>query len=127
MPEKLSTLSVGGVCQLLQRLDGMHKEKIPIYMQEIRKHNINGFVLKNCELPELKNVLNMNFGDWELFRALVNTLRERDEACELDPPSTDDPVPHVKFTQNLNAFDETIEAPKPLYGKKTEKYGIKGL
>lgn len=34
--------------------------------------NINGRVLSQCNLDDLKKEMEMNFGDWQLFR---NTVR----------------------------------------------------
>lgn len=33
--------------------------------------NINGRVLAQCNIEELKKEMNMNFGDWHLFRSTV--------------------------------------------------------
>lgn len=33
--------------------------------------NINGRVLSQCNLDELKREMEMNFGDWQLFRGTV--------------------------------------------------------
>lgn len=33
--------------------------------------NINGRVLAQCNIDELKKEMNMNFGDWHLFRSTV--------------------------------------------------------
>lgn len=33
--------------------------------------NINGRVLTHCNLDELKKEMEMNFGDWQLFRGMV--------------------------------------------------------
>lgn len=33
--------------------------------------NVNGRVLSQCNIDELKKEMNMNFGDWQLFRATV--------------------------------------------------------
>lgn len=33
--------------------------------------NINGRVLCQCNLDELRKEMNMNFGDWHLFKAMV--------------------------------------------------------
>lgn len=33
--------------------------------------NINGRVLSQCNLDELKKEMEMNFGDWQLFRGMV--------------------------------------------------------
>ena len=38
---------------------------------------MNGRVLSQCNLDELKNEMNMNFGDWQLFRALVRPCAAR--------------------------------------------------
>lgn len=32
---------------------------------------MNGRVLSQCNLDELKKEMNMNFGDWHLFRSMV--------------------------------------------------------
>lgn len=37
--------------------------------------NINGRVLSQCNIDELKKEMNMNFGDWQLFRTTVIELR----------------------------------------------------
>ena len=34
--------------------------------------NVNGRVLSQCNIDELKKEMNMNFGDWQLFRATVS-------------------------------------------------------
>jgi hypothetical protein len=36
--------------------------------------NVNGRVLTQCNIDELKNEMKMNFGDWQLFRGTVSTL-----------------------------------------------------
>lgn len=33
--------------------------------------NVNGRVLTHCNLDELKREMEMNFGDWQLFRGMV--------------------------------------------------------
>ena len=49
------------------------------------EHNISGRVLLNCNLEELKQLVAMNFGDWELFRVAV--LAFRDHELNLKYPS----------------------------------------
>ena len=41
------------------------------YKTEIMLHNINGVVLVECDLNELKPVLSMRFGDWQLFQSTI--------------------------------------------------------
>lgn len=38
-------------------------------------HSISGRVLQNCDLNELKQILELSFGHWEVFRLLITTLR----------------------------------------------------
>ncbi|XP_021938085.1 kinase D-interacting substrate of 220 kDa isoform X3 [Zootermopsis nevadensis] len=77
---KLSTLNVDGVSNLLTKVDDMSSSFLPSYTSVIHENNINGRVLLHCDLDELKKVLQMNFGDWELFRMLVVSLREQELA-----------------------------------------------
>ncbi|XP_069672913.1 kinase D-interacting substrate of 220 kDa B isoform X3 [Periplaneta americana] len=75
---KLSSLSVEGVCELLTKIDDMSSSFMPSYTSVIKENNINGRVLLHCDLDDLKRVLQMNFGDWELFRMLIVSLREQE-------------------------------------------------
>lgn len=48
------------------------------YKHTIQEHNISGPVLESCEIDELKEVMKMSFGDWNMFRSVVLALREQD-------------------------------------------------
>lgn len=76
--EKLSTLSVEEVAELLMSQDKLDKKKVDSYVASIEENNINGQVLFTCDLKELKETMNMSFGDWELFRVLILRLREHE-------------------------------------------------
>merc|ERR1711915_27954 len=45
------------------------------YCQTIKSNNINGKVLQYCYIDELRNVVGMNFGDWELFKMALIAMR----------------------------------------------------
>lgn len=75
---KLSTLSVDGICQLLNKIDDLQGAQVSRYISTIQSNNINGRVLLYCDLDELKKVMQMNFGDWELFRMVLVSLREHE-------------------------------------------------
>ncbi|XP_075221124.1 ankyrin repeat-rich membrane spanning isoform X1 [Lycorma delicatula] len=77
---KLSSLSTEGVCHLLSKIEELQAESIPRYINLIQTNNISGRVLMYCDFEELKKVLQMNFGDWELFRMVVASLREHEVA-----------------------------------------------
>uniref|UniRef100_A0A8P4KEE3 Kinase D-interacting substrate 220b n=1 Tax=Dicentrarchus labrax TaxID=13489 RepID=A0A8P4KEE3_DICLA len=50
---------------------GMVGPQHPFY----NRANVNGRVLSQCNIDELKKEMNMNFGDWQLFRATVLDMR----------------------------------------------------
>ena len=63
----------------LSRINGLNTQQIPSYQQSVEENNINGMVLSQCELDELGKVLGMKFGDWQLFKTVVLSLREAEE------------------------------------------------
>lgn len=54
---KLSSLSVNGVCDLIDKVESLNSIQAPIYKQAIKENNINGRVLLHCDLQELKKVM----------------------------------------------------------------------
>ncbi|XP_050989663.1 kinase D-interacting substrate of 220 kDa B isoform X1 [Labeo rohita] len=67
----LSSLSIDGVCEKLRQIQGLDSCMLEQYIGTIKKANVNGRVLSQCNLDELKKEMNMNFGDWHLFRSMV--------------------------------------------------------
>lgn len=67
-----------GICELLTKMDDINPLSRPMYTSAIKDNNINGRVLFHCDLEDLKKVLGMNFGDWELFKVLVIYLRDKE-------------------------------------------------
>ncbi|XP_033234791.1 kinase D-interacting substrate of 220 kDa isoform X1 [Drosophila pseudoobscura] len=87
---RLTDLTVEGVISLLERIDDM-KPAMPKLAPVLRDNAINGRVLKHCDMPDLKSVLGLSFGHWELFRLLITTLRE----CERQPRKQNRALPQV--------------------------------
>ncbi|XP_077367164.1 kinase D-interacting substrate of 220 kDa B isoform X4 [Festucalex cinctus] len=75
-PTLLSAVTTEGVCERVRQIPGMDQAMLAAYTATIRKANANGRVLSQCNLDELKNEMNMNFGDWQLFRANVLEMRQ---------------------------------------------------
>ena len=71
----LSKKGIEEICTLLRQVKGIKTNCIDSYCDAIISHNISGSVLARCNLQDLKNVLNMNFGDWEIFHWTLNCLR----------------------------------------------------
>ncbi|XP_025952935.1 kinase D-interacting substrate of 220 kDa isoform X2 [Dromaius novaehollandiae] len=89
----LSTMSVETVCEKLKQIDGLDQTMLPQYSATIRKANINGRVLAQCNTDELKREMNMNFGDWHLFRSMILEMRNSEnQAAQGDPDVTTEHV-----------------------------------
>ncbi|XP_026155675.1 kinase D-interacting substrate of 220 kDa B isoform X3 [Mastacembelus armatus] len=72
---QLSSMSTDAVCERLKQIDGLDPSMLPQYTSTIKKANINGRVLSQCNLDDLKKEMEMNFGDWQLFRGMVMEQR----------------------------------------------------
>ena len=57
----------------------MNSTMVDTYSHTITSNNIDGKVLLHCKLDDLKSVLNMNFGDWETFKLVIEALREDEQ------------------------------------------------
>ncbi|XP_070782226.1 kinase D-interacting substrate of 220 kDa B isoform X3 [Enoplosus armatus] len=71
----LSSMTTEAVCERVRLIEGIDQSMMVQYGATIRKANVNGRVLSQCNIDELKKEMNMNFGDWQLFRATVLDLR----------------------------------------------------
>ena len=49
--------------------------RVDTYCDAILAQNITGSVLAACQVAELKSVLNMSFGDWEIFNMVLAKMR----------------------------------------------------
>ncbi|KAL2720804.1 kinase D-interacting substrate of 220 kDa isoform X5 [Vespula squamosa] len=95
---KLSSMNVNEICDLLDKIEGFNINQAPQYKNVMRDNNINGKVLLHCDMQELKKVLKMAFGDWELFRMIIVSLRE----LEVSSIGTQDETSRsVRFTVGL--------------------------
>ncbi|XP_034017620.1 kinase D-interacting substrate of 220 kDa B isoform X2 [Thalassophryne amazonica] len=74
-PVLLSSMTTEAVCERVQHIDGIDQSMLAQYAATIRMANVNGRVLSQCNIDELKKEMNMNFGDWQLFRATVLDMR----------------------------------------------------
>ncbi|XP_068435979.1 kinase D-interacting substrate of 220 kDa B isoform X1 [Clinocottus analis] len=84
---RLSSMNTDAVCERLRHLDGIDPSMLPQYTSTIKKANINGRVLSQCNLDELKKEMEMNFGDWQLFRGTVMELRHNESQALLQDES----------------------------------------
>ncbi|XP_046691957.1 kinase D-interacting substrate of 220 kDa B isoform X2 [Silurus meridionalis] len=72
----LSSMNTDMVCERLRLMEGIDQGMLAQYTATVKKANVNGRVLSQCNLDELKKEMNMNFGDWQLFRGIVMDLRQ---------------------------------------------------
>ncbi|TNM94494.1 hypothetical protein fugu_017253 [Takifugu bimaculatus] len=71
----LGSMTTEAVCELLRQIEGIDLSMLGQYGATVKKANVNGRVLSQCNIDELKKEMNMNFGDWQLFRATVLNMR----------------------------------------------------
>ncbi|KAK6168546.1 hypothetical protein SNE40_021058 [Patella caerulea] len=83
----LSQMSVTDVSLLLEKLSGINQSLVSQYAVAIRENNITGLVLANCDMDELGKVMEMKFGDWQLFKAAILSLREVEYQPQDQDPS----------------------------------------
>nr|AKP95863.1 kinase D-interacting substrate 220 isoform 7 [Rattus norvegicus] len=74
---------------------GLSGPQHPFY----NRANINGRVLSQCNIDELKKEMAMNFGDWHLFRSMVLEMRSVESQVVPEDPrflneNSSAPVPH---------------------------------
>lgn len=72
---RLSKLSVDALLALLRDIEELE----PAYdrlADALQQNAISGRVLMHCDLSELKALLGLSFGHWEIFRLLINCLRD---------------------------------------------------
>ncbi|KAG7258675.1 hypothetical protein CRUP_029077, partial [Coryphaenoides rupestris] len=74
-PVLLSSMTTEAVCERVRLVEGIDQSMLPQYTATIRKANVNGRVLTQCNIDELKKEMSMNFGDWQLFRATIVDMR----------------------------------------------------
>ncbi|XP_040586764.1 kinase D-interacting substrate of 220 kDa isoform X8 [Mesocricetus auratus] len=95
----LSSMTVDVVSEKLRQIEGLDQTMLPQYCTTIKKANINGRVLAQCNVDELKKEMNMNFGDWHLFRSMVLEMRSVENQVVPEDPrflneNSSAPVPH---------------------------------
>ncbi|KAH8348711.1 hypothetical protein KR084_010099 [Drosophila pseudotakahashii] len=88
---KLTDLTVEGVISLLERIEDL-KPALAKLAPVLRENAVNGRVLKHCDMPDLKSVLGLSFGHWELFRLLITTLRDCERLPRKQPRQQQQPA-----------------------------------
>ena len=63
-----------------------------------------------CDLTDLKPVMQMSFGDWELFRTLLTMLRERENALATSGSSSLDSLPEAEEMDPPRNFQPIAQA-----------------
>ena len=119
----LSSLNLEHVSLLIRTIEGINSSMVDTYCSSVVSNNITGQVLLHCQVAELKSVLNMNFGDWELFKLVLTGMR--DDECN-----------SLRKSARVSSFDvtkenETISLPrkKSNYEKQVamEQAAVSGL
>ncbi|XP_015838726.1 kinase D-interacting substrate of 220 kDa B isoform X2 [Tribolium castaneum] len=116
--KRLSTLSVDGVCKLLGVTEDLNSAAVPDYCKVIKQHNISGKVLLHCDLDELKKLLNMSFGDWEMFKVMLISLREHEVSNVFRHDETTKRVPKPERKTSVTKNNQTEKDSKEISQRK---------
>ena len=123
--KRLSRMSVRDICVLLENLNGVSQSRLGQYLVRIQENNISGVVLLNCDLTDLKAVMQMAFGDWEIFRALVQALRDQEMSFDVSKNDSTEGMnespQQVNFTQSAPSSDPDVETPHAHYPPQVER------
>ncbi|TMW40186.1 hypothetical protein DOY81_014734, partial [Sarcophaga bullata] len=116
---KLSDLTVEGVISLIERIEDL-KPALTKLAPILRENSISGRVLKYCELNDLKQVLNLSFGHWELFRLLITTMRDCEKVQrKFKPmPAIADVPANPVVTATKDQIDTHTLAPRESHSRK---------
>ena len=106
----LSSLNLEQVSLLIRTIEGINSCMVDTYCSSVVSSNITGQVLLHCQVAELKSVLNMNFGDWELFKLVLAGMRD-DECNSLSRQSA-----------NVGSFEASKEGEAISQPRKKSKY-----
>ena len=71
----LCVLSLLSIIFQLSKIEGIDANLIDPYKNRLYENNISGRVLQTCDLQELREIMKMSFGDWQLFMTWVMPLR----------------------------------------------------
>jgi len=113
----LSSFSLEQVCQLVRTVEGINSSMADTYCASIVANNISGKVLLYCQTNELRNVINMNFGDWELFKLVLNAMREDEHKS---PPRVNNETDAV--VESTNSERDLREASHEKLSRNESKY-----
>ncbi|KAM6464316.1 kinase D-interacting substrate of 220 kDa isoform 1-T1 [Liasis olivaceus] len=106
----LSSMSVDAVCEKLKQIEGLDQTMLAQYSATIKKANINGRVLAQCNIDELKREMNMNFGDWHLFKSAVLEMRNAESQAVHEDSRTGNEhastIPHNELTRHPTVNNE---------------------
>ncbi|KAK2701464.1 hypothetical protein QYM36_019879, partial [Artemia franciscana] len=108
---RLVDLSTETLCHGIQLIEGMSASRLQEMADVLKLNNICGRVLLLCSLEDLKPVLNMNFGDWELFKSLVLALRNREASLPASRSIDQPQMSHrsvVRHDSNASIYDKQI-------------------
>lgn len=102
---RLSRLSVESLTALLREIEEL-EPAFDLLAKALLENAISGRVLMHCDLIELKSLLGLSFGHWEIFRLLINCLRDIEKL-----------QPALKFTE-VDSTQQTFHRQKSTIEKQ---------
>lgn len=117
-PEVLVRMTVDDVASQLLEIEGMNEALLQEYKNRLIDNNVHGRVLMACDLNELREAMQMKFGDWQLFKAWILASRNKDQTnvkinrCE-EKISTDLSISCHNSCLDVSQSESSPGTPKP--------------
>nr|XP_040237698.2 kinase D-interacting substrate of 220 kDa isoform X3 [Anopheles coluzzii] len=118
---QLSSLTVEQLIELLEKVNDL-KPAMERTAPILRENAISGRVLMYCNLEELKSVLRLSFGHWEMFKLLVTALREASVTQPASRKLSTKTTSFAKGTNDSVEMQEPIAQSTPPFGSSTSSF-----
>ncbi|XP_047987988.1 kinase D-interacting substrate of 220 kDa B isoform X1 [Leguminivora glycinivorella] len=112
---RLSTLSVDRVCSIVSAALGAGAAPCCAALQQ---HRVCGLALRHCQLDDLKPLVDLPFGDWELFKMLITNLRELEANMPCSAPAVT-----VIAEKNTESEPDTVK-PRPIEHQRSRPSNV---
>ncbi|XP_052861765.1 kinase D-interacting substrate of 220 kDa isoform X3 [Anopheles cruzii] len=118
---QLSSLTVEQLIDLLGQVSDL-KPAMERTGPILRENSISGRVLMYCNLDELKSVLQLSFGHWEMFKLLITALRESNTASQPPQRKLSKTTSFAKGTGDSLEMQEPHAQPAAPFGSASSSF-----
>ncbi|XP_073943884.1 ankyrin repeat-rich membrane spanning isoform X4 [Choristoneura fumiferana] len=112
---RLSTLSVDRVCAIVSAALG---PGATASCAALHNQRVCGLALRHCQLEDLKPIMDLPFGDWELFKMLIINLRELEANMPMSAPAV------TVIAENTVEIEPESVKPRPIETQRSRPSNV---